>query len=239
MASRFSLILKARRHYRKLEYPAAVDILESGNLENDAIAQFMLAEIYFMANKRETGLKKDMPRAIKHYKRSSELGYREASYELGEMYNDGFGVKPDYQKAAEYYLAAISQGHVIAKYSLADMYIDEMPEKIPQAIELLKQVIVDGEYEGLACAKLGKLYLRGNGVEKDLEAAKYYFEQGLQYDNSSCNMELAYLYFYGLGVEKNLHKALAYVESAGEDHVLYEEVKELIEKEISSPATRH
>ena len=52
-------------------------------------------------------------------------------------------------------------------------------------------------------------------------------------------MDLSYLYFYGLGVEKNLNKALALVEQAGEDHMLYEEVKEAIEKEIASPSTIH
>lgn len=152
MSQRFGLLKRARRRFRDLDYPAACEILETEFFENDPIAHFILGEIYTYANKRETGLKADHRRALKHYKKSSDLGYNKASYEVGDCYQLGDGVKQNYNKTVEYWLTAIAQGHVIAQYYLADLYIDHFPDKIDDAIELLKRVINDGEYEDLAYA---------------------------------------------------------------------------------------
>ncbi len=240
MTSRFGLLKQARKHYRKLDYPRAVEILDTEFFENDAIAHFILGQMYSYGNKRETSLRSDIRRAMKHFKLSSELGYKEASYEVAHNYELGMGVKTSYNMARKYYIKAIEQGHIVAKYQLADLYIDHFPENITDAIRLLEEIIQDNEYQGLACMKLGRIYLRGTGgVEKDFIKARQWFEQGLTYDNDNCSMDLSYLYFYGLGVDKDLKKALAFVEQAGKDHMLYEEVKDMIEKEITSPATLH
>ena len=235
MSKRFGLLKKARKYYRDLDYPKALEILDTEFFKDDAIAHFILAQMYTYGNKRDTGLKRDTKLAMKHYKRSSELGYAEASYEVANNYELGDGVKQSNNKAVEYYLLAIEQGHIVSKYYLADMYLDHYPEKITDATSLLEEVISDGEYEGLACAKLGKLYLRGKGVTQDYIKAMQWFEKGESYQHSSCFMELSYMYFNGLGVDKDLQRALEYVEKAGEDHIAYEDAKEAIKNEISSP----
>ncbi len=176
---------------------------------------------------------------MKHFKESSRLGYPKASYEVAENYQLGDGVKESKKKAAEYFRLAIEQGHIIAKYSLADLYIDYFPERIPEAIELLESIIQDGEYEGLACSKLGKLYLRGNGVEQDYQVARSWFEKGTEYQNSSSYMELGYIYYQGLGVDRDLNKALKYVELAGEEYIMYEDAKAAILKEMPHGSTQH
>lgn len=239
MKSRFGLLKEARKYYRKLDYPQAVEILDTEFFKDDAIAHFMLGQIYTYGNKRETNLRSDVRKAMNHFKRSSELGYDEASYEVARNYYFGTGVKQSYNMAAKFYIKAIEQGHIIAKYYLADLYIDHFPDKILDAIALLKEVIQDKEYESHACLKLGRLYQRGKGVEQDYPKAREWFEKGLEYDSYNCSMDLSYLYFYGLGVNKDLNKALVYVEMAGEEHILYDEVKEMIEKEIASPSTIH
>lgn len=239
MTSRFGLLKKARKYYRDLDYPSAVEILESDVFSDDPIAHYMLGEIYAYGSKRETGLGRDARRSVKHFKASSKLGYSRASYEVAQNYRLGDGVKESYNKAAEYYRLAVEQGHIIAKYDLADLYIDYFPERIPEAIELLKSIIEDGEYEGLACSKLGKLYLRGNGVEQDYKVARSWFEKGTEYQNSSSYMELGYIYFKSLGVDRDLNKALKYVELAGEEHIMYEDAKEAILKEMPHGSTQH
>lgn len=239
MASRFGLLKKSRKYYRDFDYPKAVEILDTDFFKCDAIAHFILGEIYTYANKPDTKMRSDLRKAMMHFKKSSELGYKEASHEVARNYEMGSGVKTSYNMASKYYLKAIEQGHIVAKYDLADIYIDYFPEKTPEAICLLEEIIADKEYESLACLKLGKLYLRGTGVKKDYQKAKQWFEQGLEYNSYNCSMELSYLYFYGLGVEKDLNKALELVEQAGEEHILYEEMKDAIEKEIASPSTIH
>ena len=239
MTARFSLLKKARKHYRNLDYPQAIEILDTEFFKDDAIAHYILGQIYTYANKRETNLRSDIVKAMKHFKHSSELGYKEASYEIAQNYELGIGVKTSHNMASKFYQKAITQGHIIAKYHLADLYVDHFPEKTTYSIELLQEIITDKEYEGLACSKLGKIYLLGTGINKDYQKAKKWFEKGLEFENYNCAMDLSYLYFYALGVEKNLKKALLLVEQAGEDHILYEEVKEAIEQEIASPNILH
>lgn len=239
MSKRFGLLKKARKYYRQLDYPPAIEILDTDFFKNDAIAHYILGEMYSYGSKRETNLKRDARKAMKHFKRSSELGYREASVEIARSYEVGDGVKESRNQAAKYYLIAIEQGHIVSKYKLADLYIDYFPEKISDAITLLKEIINDGEYEDLACAALGKIYLKGKNVDKDYQKAKAWFEKGVEYEHSSCYMDLSFMYFFGLGVGKDLNKALELVELAGEDHISYEEAKEAIENEMASPRTVH
>lgn len=239
MTSRFGLLKRARKYYRDLDYPRAVEILESDRFSDDPVAHYMLAEIYAYGSKRETGLARDARRAMKHYKEASRLGYAEASYEVAKNYQVGDGVKENQKKAAEYFRLAIEQGHVIAKYQLADVYIDYFPERIPEAIDLLESIIQDGEYEGLACTMLGRLYLRGKGVDPDYQVARAWFEKGTEYQHSSSYLELAYIYFQGLGVDRDPNRALKYVELAGDDHIMYEEAKEAILKQLPHGSWQH
>lgn len=239
MASRFGLLKKARRYYRKQDYPKAVNILDSEFFANDAIAHFILGQIYTYGNKRETNLASDVRKAMKHFKLSSEMGYAEASYEVANNYELGSGVKTSYNMAKKYYQKAIEQGHIVSKYYLADLYIEHFPKNIVDAICLLEEVIAQKEYEGHACLKLGRIYLRGKTGETDYVKARQWFEKGQEYQSKNCCMDLAYIYFYGLGVSKDLHKALELVEIAGADHILYDEIKETIEKEIAIPGTIH
>ena len=74
------------------------------------------------------GVRQNIPQAIEWYRLASELGWEEASYELGLIYhqNDGYhqddGVTQDKSEAAKWYLKAAQQGHGHCWFPLGKMY---------------------------------------------------------------------------------------------------------------------
>jgi len=60
--------------------------------------------------------------AIKWYKKAAEMGYAQASYNLGLCYATGERVEKNIKKAAVWYMKAAKKGHMSAQYNLALCY---------------------------------------------------------------------------------------------------------------------
>lgn len=58
------------------------------------------------------------------FKELAEQGYASAQYNLGFMYNNGYGVSQDYHQAVKWYQKAAEQGYVSAQYNLGLMYYE-------------------------------------------------------------------------------------------------------------------
>jgi TPR repeat protein len=65
-----------------------------------------------------------------------------------------------------------------------------------------------------AMTNLGLMYLKGDGVKKDLTLAKEWFEKALKYDNDSAAYNLALMYQAKIGVEEDIDKAIEYFRRA-------------------------
>ena len=65
-----------------------------------------------------------------------------------------------------------------------------------------------------AMVNLGLLYLKGEGVQKDILRAKEWFELAIEHDNSSAYYNLALMYQNAIGVEVDESKALEYLRKA-------------------------
>jgi TPR repeat protein len=85
-------------------------------------------------------------------------------------------------------------------------------------IELYKIAAEKGN--GCAQNNLGLLYKNGDGVEKDLEKAVYWFDQAVKNGNEVAQYNLGQCYRLGIGVEKDETKAFQlYNESAKQDYL--------------------
>lgn len=62
--------------------------------------------------------------------------------------------------------------------------------------------------------KLGKMFLNGDGVEKDIPKAVEWLKQAAMEENEFAEYTLGRMYLFGLGVEKDLPLAMAYLRSA-------------------------
>lgn len=78
---------------------------------------------------------------------------------------------------------------------------------------------------------LGRLYFRGNGIEKDYKKALWYFELALENNIEIASLMLARIFNSGLGIEKNIDKAENYYLKAIESGYVYA-LKELGTLEI-------
>lgn len=64
----------------------------------------------------------DYIRALQHWKTLAEHGHAQAAYNLGFMYEFGYGVAPSDVEAFSYYLRAAQRGHTQAQHTVAWMY---------------------------------------------------------------------------------------------------------------------
>ena len=65
----------------------------------------------------------DLPAAVVWYMEMAKNGDAEAQYNLGTVYETGFGVKPDPAQAVDWYSKAAEQNHPMAQLKLGIMYI--------------------------------------------------------------------------------------------------------------------
>ena len=64
----------------------------------------------------------DFATALKEWQPLAEQGNAIAQYNLGMIYQNGYGVIQDYAEAVKWYRLATEQGHADAQYNLGVMY---------------------------------------------------------------------------------------------------------------------
>ena len=64
-----------------------------------------------------------LPAAVVWYKDLAEKGDKEAQYNLGAVYETGFGVKVDFKESSKWYQMAAEQEHVLAQLHLGVLYL--------------------------------------------------------------------------------------------------------------------
>jgi len=64
----------------------------------------------------------DFAMALQEWKPLAEAGNADVQYNLGVMYDNGYGVPQDYKEAVKWYRLAAEQGDVDAQYNLGLMY---------------------------------------------------------------------------------------------------------------------
>ena len=67
--------------------------------------------------------KGDYKTALTIFEDLAKKGDIDAQYNLGLMYDNGYGVKQDYKKAFEWYEKAANQGYAKAQFNLGLMYV--------------------------------------------------------------------------------------------------------------------
>lgn len=96
------------------DFENSLKLAESGN----PIEQFRVGIHYYYG----TSVTKDLKKAVKWFKSSSEQGYIYAETSLGICYRKGEGVLPDYIESVKLFEHAAALGDIIAVYNLAICY---------------------------------------------------------------------------------------------------------------------
>lgn len=101
----------------------------------------------------------------------------EAQYNLGVMYDNGFGVARDEHQAISWYQKAANQGYAMAQFNLGMMYEDGqgVAQDYHQAFTWYQKAAHQGHAK--AQNALGLLYVEGKGVPQDFRQARFWWNK--------------------------------------------------------------
>lgn len=106
-------------HYRvEGNYPKAIEWFQKSAAQNNAQAQYDLAQLYLDCEEVE----QDLDLAFSWLQKSADLGNLSAFMDLGCMYQYGLGVEENLSKAIESFLIPANKGDKQAYYELARLY---------------------------------------------------------------------------------------------------------------------
>lgn len=145
--------------------------------------------------------------AVEFLQKAVALGYDDAQFKLGYMYEYGKGVKRNYTKALELYRKAANQGYWKAYCNIGNMYEKGfgVKQNIIKAVEWYQKAANAGD--DVSQKNLGYIYLNGRGVKRDYSKALEWFLKSSDKGNSDAQYCLGYMYENAMGVKKDYAKA--------------------------------
>ncbi|RIA90942.1 hypothetical protein C1645_737487 [Glomus cerebriforme] len=138
---------------------------------------------------------------LEFYHYSAENGDVTAQLGLGQLYYQGTrNIHQNFQLAYKFLK------NVANKYWVLENSLDDPPNLTP------KQRVAAGQAAGI----LGRMYLRGEGVEQNNKTALKWFIRGVRLDDPAAWNGLGIMYMEGIEVEKNYEQAMRLFKNAAE-----------------------
>ena len=167
----------------------------------DASAMTLIGEIY----RDGMSVKRDNSEAARWYKLASELGNREAQFQLAVMLLQGVeGVPADRAGAKALLEKAAAQNHSGALYDLGVMAVEGEADSKPDfttAAELFHRAAEAGDDN--AAYSYGVLLRQGRGVALDISESALWLKRAADAGVVAGEVEYAIMLFNGVGVEKD------------------------------------
>ncbi len=183
--------------------------------ENDAEAQYLLAECYLEG----TDVEQSFYHAVKWLEKSVAQNYAAAQYSLGYCFEKGNGVPVDMQKAIELYRKAADNGYSYAIGTLAYCYHEGVgvEQSFEKAIEIYSKGIESGYFD--MAHNLARIYEEMNNFDEAFKWLAFLAEKN-DPDLFYC-VESQYLlgkyYQEGKSVKKNNEQAIKWYTLAAEN----------------------
>ncbi|PCK32653.1 tetratricopeptide repeat protein [Pseudoalteromonas piscicida] len=145
--------------------------------------------------------------ALQEFNYLAEMNYAPGIYQLGVMYEGGYGVIKNQRKAAELYKKAVKLGEADAMFALAVMYDEGRGVKKDRSkyVELMQRAA--NKNMPAAQFNVALMYSNGDGVPQDYRHALNWYEKAAANNYTLAMFNLALMYFQGLGVEKNIERS--------------------------------
>ena len=165
------------------------------------------------------GVEVDYAEAAHWMREAAERGRAKAQTTLAHFYSAGFAAVtyvrgvPDYDQAAFWYRKAAIQGYSEAQHFLG-LYLEAIAEDFSEAAEWFRKAANQGLQE--AQYSIGKLYERGQGVEKSPKQAAHWYNRAADQGFADAQHGLGQLFERGEGVEKNHERAFYWYRKAAE-----------------------
>ena len=165
----------------------------------------------------KSGLKavarQDFNTAYKELRPLAAKNHAGAQYNLGLMYQRGFGVEKEPREAFRLYGQAARNNHALAMNNLGVMYRkgESVQRDYGKALHWFRKA---AGKTLVGKSNLGSMYLSGHGVEADYAEAVRWFRAAAKNGFAKSQYELGLMYEKGLGVKKSHDKALQWIRKA-------------------------
>lgn len=160
--------------------------------------------------------RKDYRVALVLYRKLADTGNSWAWFQLGWMYNNGFGVARDEAQALYWYRKAAAVGEPLGMTNLGVFYERGLAvhKDEKQAVDWYRKAAEVGEPWGMV--NLGRMYENGLGVEKNNAKAADWYGKAAEAGHSRGMENIGRMYEHGLGVQRNPEQALYWYRRAAE-----------------------
>ena len=176
----------------------------------DTNAMVVIGNLFYFGTGNDI-LRQDLQVAYKWYKKASDLGNEEASYNLGICYYYGSGTKKDEKKALELFETAIEKGLYEASYKVARIF--ESRKNFKKARKFYEYSVKFTKNIN-ALRKLAHFYMNGIGGEKQEKQAFDFYKRTAFVGDAHSQYMLAKIYFEGEITDVDEKKALSFLEMA-------------------------
>lgn len=147
------------------------------------------------------GTEQNFTMAAVHFSNAVKYKHMCAAYSLAGLYYRGNGVEQNYETAFQLYSQSARKGNPYAQYEMAKMLRDGIGTEadLEQAEQCFRmafcgfQSLERDSHDDKLQYRLGKLYLTGESVPKDIEQAISYFEQSAEQGNQYAQFFLDHL----------------------------------------------
>jgi TPR repeat protein len=162
------------------------------------------------------GKSKDYTQAVSWYRKAAEQGYLAAQFNLGHMYQEGYGVSKDFGLAVYWYRKAAEQDLRQAQYNLGFMYLNGygVSKDVSQAMSWYRKAAEQDL--GEAQHNLGGMYEHGIGVSKDHRQAISWYLKAAEQGFAEAQYNVGLMYQQGKGVSQDSSLALSWWEKSAE-----------------------
>ena len=139
-------------------------------------------------------------------------GFAAAAHQLGRCWRDGLGVFPDDEQVELWFRRGAEAGYDFSQYALGRLL--ETQKRAEEAVTWYEKAAAQGN--PAAAYRLGKLYLQGELVSKDVPKALEYLTASARQGSPFAQYILGKLYLMGKDVEQDREKAYRWFEMAAE-----------------------
>ena len=182
---------------KKRAFTAMMPLAEKGM----AVPQRLVGDYYYFEEDNDK-------KALEWYLKAAEGGDAEAMTQAAEIYF----FRDDEDEQLKWLMKAAEQNYADAEFELGSYYYCYDKPDYAKAMEWYKRA---SEHGGTtASCRVGEMYLKGEGVEKDEKTAFEYFKKA--YDGGSVYGEylLGKCYFDGTGVAQDKDKGIKHITEA-------------------------
>jgi len=160
--------------------------------------------------------KKNYTEAIKWYRIAADQGDADAQYNIGFMYDNGYGVKRDSETAVKWYQKAVKQGNPRGQFKLGCHYLwsSGVTKNPNEGVKLIRIAAEKGYAK--AQSYFGDMYRIGSYVTKDLQEALKWYRKAADQGDAPAQYNIGVMYDKGHGVTQNYQEALKWYQKAAE-----------------------